>query len=212
MSIFKHQLWHLLILGGLLIALASYVTADGTVLNGELWGISTYNWMIFTTLCAIVHQLYVLVCWRSELHYQSISGLLGQARLYDPGSFSTGRNCTARHIKQNDIKHKPHLVVSALRVIDDTGSVPLLFGKEVFWIRSSVWDRPFPTGRLQAQAVRRRGNLQIHSQRHVYLRIFQPLDSRTIAAIKSSPVYGTFQSSVHLGALLLHRTSRSQGD
>ena len=78
MSIFKYQLWHLLVLGVLLLVLASYVTADGTVLNGELWGISTYDWMVFTILCAISHQLYVLVCWRSELHYQSISRLLGQ--------------------------------------------------------------------------------------------------------------------------------------
>ena len=78
MSIFKYQLWHLLVLGVLLLVLASYVTADGTVLNGELWSISTYNWMVFTILCAISHQLYVLVCWRSELHYQSISRLLGQ--------------------------------------------------------------------------------------------------------------------------------------
>ncbi len=42
--------------------------------------------------------------------------------------------------------------------------------------------------------------------------VFWLLNFRIIAVIKSSPVYGMFQSTVHMGALLLHRTSRSQGE
>ena len=78
MKIFKHQQWHILILGGLLFTLCSYLETDTTVLNGDLWGISTLTWATFAILAPIIHQCYVLVCWRSELHYQGLSRLFGK--------------------------------------------------------------------------------------------------------------------------------------
>ena len=78
MKIFKHQQWHILILGGLLFILCSYLETDTTVLNGDLWGISTLTWATFAILAPIIHQCYVLVCWRSELHYQGLSRLFGK--------------------------------------------------------------------------------------------------------------------------------------
>jgi len=78
MKIFKHQQWHILILGGLLFTLCSYLETDTTVLNGDLWGISTLTWATFAILVPIIHQCYVLVCWRYELHYQGLSRLFGK--------------------------------------------------------------------------------------------------------------------------------------
>ena len=69
MKIFKHQHWHILVLGGLLFFLYAYLDRNPTVLNGELWGISTLAWATFAIWAPVIHQCYVLVCWRSELHY-----------------------------------------------------------------------------------------------------------------------------------------------
>ena len=78
MRILKHQEWHILVLGGLLFFLYSYLETDQTVLNGELWGISTLTWANFAIWAPVVHQCYVLVCWRSELHYRGLSKLFGK--------------------------------------------------------------------------------------------------------------------------------------
>lgn len=77
MKIFKHQQWHILVLAILLLSLYFFVETDTTILNGGLFGISTLNWYIFAVLSSVIHQIYVLVCWRSELHYKSISKLFG---------------------------------------------------------------------------------------------------------------------------------------
>ena len=78
MKIFKYQQWHIFILVALLYALYFSIETAATILNGSLWGISTFNWFIFAILSPIFHQFYVLICWRSELHYKSISKLLGK--------------------------------------------------------------------------------------------------------------------------------------
>ena len=77
MKIFKHQHWHILILGGLLFTLYAYLDTDPTILGGELWGISTLTWADLAIWMPVIHQCYVLVCWRSELHYQGLSKLFG---------------------------------------------------------------------------------------------------------------------------------------
>ena len=77
MKIFKHQHWHILILGGLLFTLYAYLDTDLTVLKGDLWGISTLTWANLAIWMPVIHQCYVLVCWRSELHYQGLSKLFG---------------------------------------------------------------------------------------------------------------------------------------
>ncbi len=88
MKIFKHQLWHFLILFALLAFLYNYVCGDPIVLKGELWGISTITWFILALLSPIVHQLYVLLCWRYELYNSSISNFFGMEKgfsLYKKG-------------------------------------------------------------------------------------------------------------------------------
>lgn len=78
MKIFKHQLWHLLILTALLCGLYFYSKSNFTLLESSLWGISSLNWYLFAILSPIIHQIYVLLCWRSELHFKSISNLFGK--------------------------------------------------------------------------------------------------------------------------------------
>ena len=57
----------------LLVGIILLVNNDDSLLSGELGGVSTATWMILAILSPIVHQLYVLVCWRLELHYKRIS-------------------------------------------------------------------------------------------------------------------------------------------
>lgn len=78
MKIIKHQFWALIILFLLLIALYFYTNTRPTIFKGSLWGISTFYWFVFALLAPILHQFYVLICWRSELHFQSISRFFGE--------------------------------------------------------------------------------------------------------------------------------------
>jgi len=87
MKIFKYQEWHILILIVLILILYFFTRADTTILKGELWGISTVYWCIFTLISPVIHQFYVLVCWRSELYHKSVSKLFGKKgfKLYKIG-------------------------------------------------------------------------------------------------------------------------------
>ncbi len=89
MKIFKHQLWHLVTLLILLAIISFFVDKDGTeLLEGSFWGIETSTWLLIAILSPIVHQIYVVVCWRLELYYQSISKLFGMKlgfKLYKVG-------------------------------------------------------------------------------------------------------------------------------
>ena len=77
MKIFKYQVWHFLILLILLIGVYFCISMDNTLLNGELLGISSSIWLLLAILSPIVHQVYVVVCWRLELHYDSFSKTFG---------------------------------------------------------------------------------------------------------------------------------------
>ncbi len=87
MKLFKHQQWHILTLLILLVGVYFYMNSDTSVLLGDLWGISTTTWFLLAMLSPIIHQVYVLVCWRSELFYNSISKAFGDNgfRLYKIG-------------------------------------------------------------------------------------------------------------------------------
>ena len=87
MKVLRHQLWHLLFLVILLGGIILFVNYDDSLLSGELGGVNTATWMILAVLSPIVHQLYVLVCWRLELHYKRISKAFGANgfRLYKIG-------------------------------------------------------------------------------------------------------------------------------
>lgn len=77
MKLFKYQLWHLLSLLALLACICFFVKVDTTLLRGALWGVNTSVWLFLAVLSPIVHQVYVLLCWRLELFYNRISNVFG---------------------------------------------------------------------------------------------------------------------------------------
>ena len=77
MKILNHQIWHLIFLSFLLSVIYFCLQVFPELLAGELWNIPTKRWLFFTISIPIVHQLYVLVCWRSELFYKGLSSHLG---------------------------------------------------------------------------------------------------------------------------------------
>lgn len=77
MKILKHQHWHFILLAAMLFVVFFVVKSDSSFFSGELFGISTFTWFIFALLSPIVHQIYVLICWRAELYGKSISKSLG---------------------------------------------------------------------------------------------------------------------------------------
>lgn len=77
-----HLLWLVLLLGG--VSLAS---RWGGVLDGSYLGLSTETWLWLAVLAPVGHQVWVWLCWRSELHARWLSGHLGRAgfRVYAAG-------------------------------------------------------------------------------------------------------------------------------
>jgi len=87
MKIFEYQIWHFLLLLILLIGLYILSKSDQAILEGNLWNISTQNWYLLAILIPIVHQIYVLICWRAELYYNSLSNFFGDKgfKIYKKG-------------------------------------------------------------------------------------------------------------------------------
>lgn len=87
MKVLKHQHWHLLCLLLLLLGLCFIITGDYAILTGELWGINSKILFIAALLAPILHQIYVLICWRAELFNKSLSRAFGQNafKLYKAG-------------------------------------------------------------------------------------------------------------------------------
>ncbi len=69
-----HLVWLLLLLGGLYGA--SHLQGFW---EGEFLGLSTRTWVLVSVANAIVHQVYVWFCWRTELHARLLTRLLGTA-------------------------------------------------------------------------------------------------------------------------------------
>jgi len=78
MKIFKYQHWHFLALLLLLSVIYFLVLEDASITLGRFSGKSSKTWFILAILSPILHQIYVLICWRLELFYQSISKTFGQ--------------------------------------------------------------------------------------------------------------------------------------
>lgn len=87
MKILNHQIWHLIFLSFLLSAIYGCLQLFPELLAGELWSIPTKRWLFFAISVPIVHQLYVLVCWRYELYYKGLTNHIGNHsfRLYKLG-------------------------------------------------------------------------------------------------------------------------------
>ena len=85
-KIFEKQGLHAVALAALLLLTAAAAGRDA-VSAGSLWGIATPLWLRVAVATAIVHQLWVWLCWRLELHMQWLSRRFGETgfRIYAAG-------------------------------------------------------------------------------------------------------------------------------
>jgi hypothetical protein len=85
-SIYEKQGLHLLLLVPLLLAVGWISRCEG-FLDGSWLGVSTATWFWLSILFPVVHQVWVWVCWRMELHRQWLSRSLGPwgFRVYGAG-------------------------------------------------------------------------------------------------------------------------------
>ena len=74
---FEKQGWHYFFLALLLVVVA--FIAQGDVLNGHLWGVSTQAWLWIAIAVPVVHQIFVWLFWRLELHHGLITNWLGES-------------------------------------------------------------------------------------------------------------------------------------
>lgn len=76
-KVFEKQTWHVLGLAVLLGAVGWIWTMPGFS-AGSYLGVSTSAWMALAIAVPIVHQVYVWLTWRLELHYKALSKLFGK--------------------------------------------------------------------------------------------------------------------------------------
>lgn len=74
--IFERQGLHAVLLAALLAGLAMVSGSDG-VRSGQLWGFPTPVWFWLAIALAIVHQVYVWFCWRTQLHASWLTRTFG---------------------------------------------------------------------------------------------------------------------------------------
>ena len=72
---FKNQIWHV---GGIIVLF--YIGTQFTDLQGNtntFIGIGALGWFMIAMSVPLIHQVYVWICWRSELCWKSISNTIG---------------------------------------------------------------------------------------------------------------------------------------
>ena len=85
-SIYENQGLHCLLLLALLLPV-SWISRTEGFLDGSWLGVSTATWFWLSILFPILHQVWVWICWRMELHFQWLSRSLGPwgFRVYGAG-------------------------------------------------------------------------------------------------------------------------------
>lgn len=73
---FEKQGWHLFFLLLLLVGVAAL--AQGEVLAGQLWGISTRVWLWIAVAVPVVHQIVVPIMWRGQLYHDWMINAFGE--------------------------------------------------------------------------------------------------------------------------------------
>jgi protein-S-isoprenylcysteine O-methyltransferase Ste14 len=73
--VFERQWLHAALLAVLLLGLA-WVSSMEKVQAGHLWGIPSIEWLWLAVASAVLHQVYVWFCWRTELYCGLISRML----------------------------------------------------------------------------------------------------------------------------------------
>jgi hypothetical protein len=80
--IFRYQLWHLLSLAVLVFTVQFYISNNPNVLSGMFWGLNTKSWLWLSIAIPVIHQTYVLLVWRIELHTETFSTLFGTGKAF----------------------------------------------------------------------------------------------------------------------------------
>jgi len=75
---FEKQGWHFIFLVLLLVGVA--FVAQGDLVSGQLWGISSMTWLWIAIAVPIIHQIFVWLFWRLELHHGLITSWFGESR------------------------------------------------------------------------------------------------------------------------------------
>lgn len=76
--ILERQWLHVLLLAALFTGLVAFSRVEGA-LDGEIWGVGTRVWFWLAVGLAVVHQVYVWFCWRTELHASLLSRAFGDS-------------------------------------------------------------------------------------------------------------------------------------
>lgn len=74
--IFERQWLHASFIAASLAGVA-LVSDIGEVGHGQLWGVPTPVWLWLSVLLAIIHQVFVWFCWRTQLHGSLLTRALG---------------------------------------------------------------------------------------------------------------------------------------
>ena len=76
-DIFRYQFWHLVAVAVLIANIYIFTGLNHDVVDGKLWGISSYSWLWIAVAVPIVHQIYVWYFWRMELYRHTFTLRLG---------------------------------------------------------------------------------------------------------------------------------------
>ena len=80
MRVLEKQGYHLLSLGLLLSGV--YLISQGDFLEGAFLGLSARTWLWLSILAPVIHQVYVVIFWRAELHYQLLTSWFGERAFF----------------------------------------------------------------------------------------------------------------------------------
>jgi hypothetical protein len=75
--VFERQIWHYLFLAALLVGIYVASRAD-RFFYGQLFGVGSSDWFTLAIFSAILHQVYVWFCWRTQLHYSLLTRVFGE--------------------------------------------------------------------------------------------------------------------------------------
>jgi len=87
-KIFRYQIWHLISVIVLIAITKIFISNNYNIMDGSLWGISTNMWFWIAIVIPILHQVYVWLVWRLELHkntFTSRYGLIKSFKMYSIG-------------------------------------------------------------------------------------------------------------------------------
>ncbi len=75
-DVFEKQEWHFVILSLILVITNYIIISYPAFFGGSLWSISTITWLWMSIAASVIHQIYVMLIWRTQLKYQWLTSIL----------------------------------------------------------------------------------------------------------------------------------------